>query len=186
MMPGRCHPAARRGFTLIESLATVLILGILGSIASFLILDAVDGYTVASTSAQLHAEISISMDRATRELRRIELDGGAAGVAPNVDSTAADWIIWQDSDGDQYQIGRSGSDLVIETDGSGTAVLMSDVTVFTITTFDEDNAQLGFVLSGVGCDPIRRVQIEFETQRSGVTEKMRTKVFIRSTMDGAQ
>ena len=63
----------RSAFTLIESMATVSVLAILGSITSFLVLDAVDGYTDASNSAQLHAELSIALDRAARELRMIEL-----------------------------------------------------------------------------------------------------------------
>ena len=169
-------------------MATVAVLATLGSIASFLILDSVDGYTEAATSAQLHAELSIAMDRATREVRKIEPDSGASGVAPNItDVNAADNNIqWTDSDSDAYSLYQSGSDLMLEVDGGGAAVLMSDVTVFTVLTYDEDDAALVAPLSGAACDDIRRVALNVTVQRNGVTESLRTRVFIRSMMSGAE
>jgi hypothetical protein len=82
-----------------ESMATVAVLAIMGSITSFLILDAVDGYTDASTSAQLHSELSIALDRAVREIRMIELDAYATGIAPNIDDVTPTTIIWTETAG---------------------------------------------------------------------------------------
>ena len=178
----------RRGFTLIESMATVAVLATLGSIASFLILDSVDDYSETATTAQLHAELSIAMDRAMREIRKIEADSGASGVAPNITSVnAADNDIqWTDSDSDAYSLSLSGSDLMLEVDGGGSAVLMSDVAAFTVLTYDEDDGALAAPLSGAACDDIRRVVLNVTVQRNGVTESLRTRVFIRSTMSGAE
>ena len=39
-----------RGFTLIETMATVVVLGTLGSIATFIVVDAVDDYQQAAMS----------------------------------------------------------------------------------------------------------------------------------------
>ena len=66
--------SVRRGFTLIEAIATIVVLAIIGSIASLIILTAVDGYTDAATGAQLHIEASTAMDRIVRELRKVALD----------------------------------------------------------------------------------------------------------------
>ncbi len=60
MMKQLFQTGTRRGFTLIESMATISILAVLGSIASFLILDTVEQYSGATTRAQLHAEMSIA------------------------------------------------------------------------------------------------------------------------------
>jgi prepilin-type N-terminal cleavage/methylation domain-containing protein len=183
----RTQPARRRrGFTLIESMATIAVLGALGSTASFLILDAVDDYTDASLSVQLHAEMSIALDRAMRELRKIELDATASGVAPDLDSMIINWITWTDSSGNAYQLGKAGTELQLEVAGGGLATLLTDVTAVTFTIFDEDNVNLGAVCAAATCDPVRRISLDVTTSRSGVSQSLRFKAFIRSTMSGAQ
>lgn len=175
----------RRGFTLIESMATIAVLGVLGSTASFLILDAVDDYTEASLAVQLHAEMSIALDRAMREVRKIELDAGAAGVAPDIESMIFVWITWEDSAGNPYQLGLSGGELKLEVAGGGLATLLTDVTAAVFTIFDEDNTDLGVICGAATCDPIRRVGLDVTTERNGVSQSLRFKAFIRSTMSGA-
>ena len=176
----------RRGFTLVESMATIVVLGVLGSTASFLILDAVDDYANASFSAQLHAEMSIGLDRAMREIRKIELDAGATGVAPDITSMAVTLLQWEDSSGNAYRLGTSGSELQLQVAGGTIATLLTDVTALAISIYDEDNLDLGASCAGPGCDDVRRVAVDITTQRGGVTESLRFKAFIRSTMSGAQ
>ena len=166
-------------------MATIVVLGVLGSTASYLILNSVEGYTDATTSAQLHAEISIALDRAIREVRKIELDGAVAGVAPNLTSMTSTWLQWEDSAANSFQLGKSGSELQLEVDGGGLSTLLTDVTSLNISIFDEDNTDLGPACAGAGCDPVRRVRFDVTTQRHGVSETLRFKVFIRSTMSGA-
>jgi prepilin-type N-terminal cleavage/methylation domain-containing protein len=173
---------ARRAFTLIESMATVVVLAIMGSLTSFLILDAVDGYTDASTSAQLHGELSVALDRAVREIRMIELDGTASGLAPNITDVTPTSIFWTDSDLDSYLLQLSTTDLILQIDNGLPAVLAANVSAFSVTTYDEDNSQLAATLTGDSCDPIRRVELEVTLQRGGVSESLRTRTFIRSTM----
>ncbi len=176
---------SRRAFTLIESMATIVVLATMGSVASFLILDAVDGYTSAGNSAQLHAELSIAMDRAVRELRSIPVDAGApAAGSPDITSVTTSAIDWEDTGGDAYQLSydSGAKQLTLAIDGGGPAILLSDVTACTISTYDEDNTPLAASLSGDACDPIRRVQIVVTLQRGGVSESLRVRTYIRSTM----
>jgi prepilin-type N-terminal cleavage/methylation domain-containing protein len=180
----RPGPRPHRGFTLVESMAAVAVLSVLASIASYLILDNVGQCMDAATAAQLHSELAVAMDRATRELRKIDLDAGAGGVAPDIETVLPTYIEWEDQDGDQYWLLLSGGELRLKIDGGVSARLMSDVTALTVSTYDEDNTQLGWILGGATCDPIRRVQVEVTAVRNGVTESLRTKVFIRSTMEG--
>ena len=67
------HRGHRRAFTLIESMAAVVVLGSLAGVSSLLIFNAVDGYTEAATAAQLHVEASIALDRAIREIRKLKI-----------------------------------------------------------------------------------------------------------------
>ncbi len=169
-----------RGFTLIELIATIVVLAVLGSITSLLILNAVDGYSEAATSAQLHGEASIALDRAVRELRKIELDSAATGVAPNISSVTPTSIAWEPSS----SLSLSGAQLMFVDNGATAAVLLDDVSALSMTTYDESNTALAASLTGVACDPIRRVALEVTLQRHGVSETLRTKLFIRSTMSG--
>jgi prepilin-type N-terminal cleavage/methylation domain-containing protein len=187
MIKSRFHPARRRAFTLIESMATVAVLATLGSIASFVLLDALGDYAKSVTSAQLHAEVSIALDRAMREIRMIDLDGGAASQpAPNITdiNAAGDTIQWTDDASAAYSLAKSGSDLMLEVAGGGADILLSDVTAFSVQAYDDDNAVLANPLTGAGCDDIRRVELTITAARDGVSESQRSRVFICSTMSG--
>ena len=170
----------RRGFTLIEAIATIVVLAIIGSIASLLILNAVDGYTDAATTAQLHIEASTTMDRIVRELRKIPLDSGAAGVAPDINDITTDSITW----GANGEISLSGSKLQITTTGPPLRDILDGVTAFSVQTYDEDNAALAATLTGAACDPIRRIELDLTLQRNDQSASLRTKLFVRSTMSG--
>ncbi len=170
----------RRGFTLIEAIATIVVLAIIGSIASLIILNAVDGYNDAATTAQLHMEASTAMDRIVRELRKVGLDGGAAGVAPDINDVTPTSITW----GANGELSLTGNKLQLTTSGPPLGDLLDDVSAFTVQTYDEDNAALGATLTGAACDPIRRIELDLTLQRGGVSTTLRTKLFVRSTMSG--
>jgi len=175
------HRSVRRGFTLIEAVATMTILAAIATVASNIILTSADGYLNASTSAQLHTEMSIGLDRLVREVRNINLDESAGDIAPDIDSVTASSVDWSGNN----SVAFAGDELQITEDGGSAAILLTDVSSFNIQCFDEDNAALSTTLSGSGCDVIRRIELTISLQRHGVTETLRTKVFLRSTMQGA-
>lgn len=182
----RCR--VRSGFTLIESIATIVMLAILGSIASFLVVDAVDGYVSASGSAQLHAEASLAMDRMMRELRKIELDPALdPTVAPHIDAVTANSINWWEEGVGAHSLSWSataGDPLMLAIDGAAAIILIDDITGFTVSTFDAANLALPAVPTEPERETIRRIAVAVTIQRSGITQSVQTKVFIRSTMSG--
>ena len=169
-------------------MATVVVLGVLGSAASFLVLDAVDGYVDAATRAQLHAELSIALDHAVREIRKIELDSTAVGeVAPNIFSIEPTKLVWKDSVPADYELSLSGTDLQLKVPPAGLATLMTNVTDLTIKGYDDGvdpDTEVGPCPPPV-CGTIRRIAVEVTAERGGISESLRFKVFIRSTMSGA-
>ncbi len=193
MMPNTpIRRTSARGFTLIETLATISVLAILGSITSFILVGAVEGYVDAATQAQLHAEASVSMDRALRELRWIELNPVPAvcspNIGPHIDSVTDKSITWDNVlDGVHSLVwsGTSGDPLTLAVDGGAAVNLQTDVTAFTVAVYDDTNTVIVLPLADDdACFPIRRIALDLTVTRSGHSMSVRTKIFVRSTMSG--
>ena len=77
---------------------------------------------------------------------------------------------------------------LIKVNGVGPATLMTDVTALTITGYDDGGPLVGdpdTVVGSCPCGTIRRIAVDVTAERGGITESLRFKVFIRSTMSGA-
>ncbi len=178
------------GFTLIETLATISVMAILGSITSFLIVDAVDGYVDAATQAQLHAEASVAMDRDLRELRWIELniDPAPCTIGPHIDIVTDKSITWDNVVDGLHSLswsGTSGDPLTLRVDGGAVVNLQTDVTAFSVAVYDDTNTVIVPPLATDAlCCPIRRIALDLTVTRSGESISVRTKLFVRSTMSG--
>ncbi len=170
----------RRGFTLVESIATIVVLVIISGVSSGIILQATDGYVEAATQARLASEASVAMDRLAREVRKIPLDTGVAGVAPDITLVTSTYLGWDANN----SISLSGSDLMLKLNATP-RIITSDVTGLVIKVYDESNADLGQPLGGAACDAIRRVEFDLTVARQGVETRVRSRVFVRSTMAGA-
>jgi hypothetical protein len=160
-------------------LATIVIISAVGAVASVTLMSAVDSYVDASTQAQLHSELSIAVDRIDRELRRTTRDPIVAG-APNIATVSPTSITWNNN----YSLSLSAGQLLFVENGSAAAVMLTDVSAFSVQAFNESNGALAANLAGATCDPIRRLLISVTVQRFGVTETLRTKVYLRCTMEG--
>ncbi|MGQ0627522.1 MAG: PulJ/GspJ family protein [Phycisphaerales bacterium] len=171
----------RRGFTLVEAVATMVVLGALGSVVSSVIFRTVQDYTVTATSAQVQLDLSSTMDRLDRSLREIDVRSGSN--APNITSITPTSIAYT-AGGATGGFALSGSSLVF-TDATGSTILLDDVIAFSIIAYDESNNAMGASLSGAACDPVRRILILLTVTRAGAADTLRTRLFLRSTMEGA-
>lgn len=169
-----------RAFTLVEVLVTIVVIAAVGSVASLTLTSALDGYIDAATQAQLHTELSIAVDRIDRELRRTGLKS-ASPIAPNISSVSATSIAWNNN----YSLSLAGGNVMLVENGAAAAILQGNVMAFSVQTYNESNTALAATLSGAACDPIRRVRVSITIQRAGMSETLRTKVYLRSTMEGA-
>lgn len=166
---------------MIELISTITILAAIGSVASGVILTAADGYFDANTTAQIHNELTVGLERITRELKTIVLDPIAGGVAPDIDAVNTTSITWESNS----NLSLTGSNIMLSIAGSSPAVLLSNVSSLNIQTFDESNAALPTPIAGPACDAIRRIAVTVSIVRHGVSDSLTTRVFVRSTMSGA-
>lgn len=175
-MTHRRHP----GFTLVEMIAVMSILAVIGSISSALIYTGVSSYRDASTMGQIHEEEATAMARLAVELRKIPLSSSAGTMAPSITSVTATSLAWNSN----YSLTLSGSQVQLVEAGGAASTLLDNVTAFSIQCYDESNAALAATLSGAACYPIRRIKVSFTVSRQGMTDTLETKFFIRSTMQG--
>jgi prepilin-type N-terminal cleavage/methylation domain-containing protein len=174
---------ARRGFTLIELVSTMVILATLGSVASTVLISATDRYLDAATASQLNTEMSVGLDRIVREIRRIDRDDTATGIAPDIDSMTGTSMDWG---GDSsLTLSLDGTELRLAVDGATDRLLVADVSSFALTALDEDDAAITLPVTADACDPIRRIMIELTVTRHGVSVPLRTRVYLRSMLSGA-
>ncbi len=181
-MKRAARSAQRRGFTLVEAIASIVVVSILGSVVSGLILQAADAHAGSSVQADLHAEASAALDRLVREIRRIDPDPDAPAGEPaaDVDRLTATSIEWA---GDS--VARlDGTELILSIAGEGDGVLATDVSALEIIAYDDSNAQLGTSISGDGTRQIRRVEIRLTLERAGASETIEAKVYLRGAMAG--
>lgn len=172
----------QRGFTLVEALTTIVVLSILGSIGSTLLYTSTDSYLEVATRAQLHTELSTAMDRACREVRMIPLDTSASDIDPDIFYKSGNQIQWGSP---VSKIWHSGGVLYLNRAGGPDRILLRDITSFSVQAFDESNAVLPTFILDADTETVRRIEFDATIERNGVSERLRSRVFIRSTMAGA-
>lgn len=156
------------------------ILAALGSVASSILMAAMNGYTNSAIGAQLQSDASIALDRIIRELRKVPRDSSASSNAPTISSVTASSIAFNTN----YNLTRSGTTLNFVDNGAASRPLLQDVSSFAVQSYDESGTALATTLSGTACNAIRRIQITISLTRYGVSATVRTSLFIRPTMEG--
>ncbi len=174
-------PARRRGFTLVEAISTLTIVGVLGSVASTTIYRAVDAFSLGAVRAQLHTELSAGMDRLVRELQAIPATVVQGQVGALIEALEPTDLTF----GGGRRLYLKGDGLYLWDNASGEGLLVSGVTSLVFAGFDESNAALGSSLSGAQARAVRRVSVTISAGRAGVTETIRTRVFPRGLVAGA-
>jgi prepilin-type N-terminal cleavage/methylation domain-containing protein len=171
-----------RAFSLVETIATMVILAVVLAVTSRLFLSATLGYTSAATRAELNAELSSAMDRIVQELRSIGVRSGSSPTAAEITSITASSITWVGADAITRQLSLSGTNLLYSESGAPGNVLASSVTSFLISAYDQSNTALAATLSGASTDSVFRLQITLSSTRQGITETFRTRVFPRALL----
>lgn len=172
---------ARPGFALVELLATITVVAVLGSVSSTLIYAGVHSYRDASAQGQLHEEMSTALEHITRALRGIPADSTMLASIPSVTAVSADSITW----GTGSRLWLAGTNLQYQEDGGTASVLLSGVSAFAVQCYDEAGTALAANLNAAASRDVRRIQVQITASANGSTETLRTRVFTRCAMSGS-
>jgi len=123
----------RRAFTLIELIASMVIIGVIASVAAPLIGTASDSYVTASDNRSNTERVAFAMDRAVRMLRSAPPTASGSGLPDIVVATTDDVEF---ADGSELEL--IGSTLWLTPAGGAASALCAGVTVFALTYLHED------------------------------------------------
>lgn len=181
MTVSRGQKPRRCGFTIVEAIATMVVLGTIAAATSGLVLRAAEAYQGAATDGEVYGDLAAAMDRIERELRAIP---GKGGGAANLNGVTPASISWSNG-GAACSLSVSGDSLLLVSDSSGAMTLLKGVAALEVQTFDESNAALPGTISGNGLDSVRRVSVRVTAVRNGRSATLRSKVFFRCCAEGA-
>lgn len=186
MRPSTCSMAPRgpatphpRAFTLVEAIATMTIIAVVMAAVSRIVFAATDGYASTVTRASLSNAASAALDRIAAEIRNIPQRPAADPPEPDVDAVTPASLSWSGT----HSLALDGSTLRYTTDGAA-SILLENVTGLSIRTFDESDAPLAATLAGAACGAVRRVEVTVTVSAAGVSETLRTRVFLRCMAAG--
>jgi prepilin-type N-terminal cleavage/methylation domain-containing protein len=128
------------GFTLLELIAVLVLVGIMASIAGFGVVAGVRGYLMASESAQISQKAQLAMTRLSREIKECPMSSCGGG-----NGTIALPFDYENNLGEDRRLELDGNELKI---GSTTTthILTDQVAAFTMERIG-DNGPIEIELS---------------------------------------
>ena len=167
-----------RAFTLIETIAAMVVLSIIASSAALLVGRIGVSFRDRSVHDQLHLEVSVALDRIVREVREITASDNGSGVVPDITAAGSTELQW----GTGRLIDLTGTQLRINVDGTNTDLLTGNVSALALDFLDEAGSSLllSGVVSGGNLANIQRVQVSLTVTRSGISETLHTLIFLRA------
>lgn len=169
-----------RGFTLVEMLGAMTIVGVAGLAATTVATRAVADVRDASTAWSLHQDTAAALDRIVQEVRAVAKDATTGG--PAVSLLSATQITLASGVGIQF-IDATGSTpgRIDLTSGGTTSTLLSNVTSMSVSVLSGTGTALPLPLStALAAATARRITITLSATRNGVTETLRTSIYLRS------
>jgi prepilin-type N-terminal cleavage/methylation domain-containing protein len=187
-MTHRRRTSRRRAFTLVETIATLAIIGVVSLAVSRLLYTATDAYSQIGARADLANQMSLAMDRMVIELRRIDSTSSSGAVGPSISAFTASQIDFV-SGGSSFTLAyNSGTQTVAFLGAAGvTSTLMPNVSSFTITPLNAVGTAIATPVSAANLPLIRSIRIQMTCSNTtlNISEILRTQIYIRSMMVGS-
>lgn len=185
------------GFTLIELIAVITVLSILGSVVAGVVWRVSNSMGTVARRGEAFSELDTAMDRMVRFIKYTPLRTGITQPISSVSSvewnTPVQRITW--ADGSRLTYNATSQTITLldirngDVAGASDPVLISGVTSCTITPLDGAGSALISAsptsLTQAGLDALRMFALEVTIDRGGQTARLRTRVFMRSGTIGS-
>lgn len=177
-------PRRRLGFTLIEVITAIVIMSIIAGIASRILFQAFGALNDASNRATLSAQLAAAMERVTNELHSVAIVAASSPPTPDITACTATSISFNTPTAART-LSLSGTNLLLSGSAKANSIIASNISSFTIQTYDSSNTAISSTPSAAQIATIRRVQVTLVATNGGLTETLRTTVFVRSMALGS-
>jgi prepilin-type N-terminal cleavage/methylation domain-containing protein len=186
-----------RGFTLIELIAVITVLSILGSVVAGIVWRVSNSMGTVARRGEAFGELDTAFDRMVRFIKYTPLRTGTTQPISSV--TSVEWnsplqrITW--ADGSRLTFSSSAQTITLldvrsgDIAGASDPILLTGVTACTITPLDGAGAALLSTspssLTQAGLDSLRTFELDITIERRGQPARLRTRVFMRSGIAGS-
>jgi len=164
-----------RGFTLIELIVVMVLLGFLAAVGSKMIAGTMDTSYIAARNHSSGSEARYAMERITREIR--EMAFSASGYS--VSTMGASSIVFTKEDGTVVTITYSGNSITLGYTGGTTSTLTNQLVSGSTTTFQYRD-QLGGATADKEDVRFVEITLAFANTVTGQAETLRNRVFLRN------
>ncbi len=144
-----------KGFTLIELVIAIVILGIIAGIGTPLLLGISDSLAFLVSRTAIDQAGDIALSRMTREMRRLKDDS-------SVNTATSSQFSFDDVNSNTISYSLSGTDLMRNSD-----ILASDVQDLSFTYYDDSGSTISTPVVSPNKTDIRRIDISLEFTSSG-------------------
>jgi prepilin-type N-terminal cleavage/methylation domain-containing protein len=156
------------GFTLIEIVITIVIVGVLAGIASLIILQGIRSYSDEEARSNVHYQARFAMERMAREIRLIR-------SASLTDITSMTNINLRFTDVNGAATGFNWANPILNRwNGVGNDVLATGITAFNLNYFQQDG------VTPAAAATLWFVEITMTSQQGSESLQMRTRVHPRN------
>lgn len=186
----KAHATSRRAFTLVELVAVMVVVAVIGTVGAFTMQRAAAATSQVATRGTLYAEGSAAMDRIIRKLQSAPARAATSPAVPSFATFSATSITWDDLSAITYDANAQTlvfRDVAAGDSTSATPVLIGNVSDFSAAPFDQSNANI-FTALGVSSlnstqgATVRRISIQFTITRDGQSVTLRSRAFVRCCM----
>ena len=178
------HARRARAFTLVEVITTIVLMSIIGGVASRILFQAFGALDSAATRTDMHNQLASAMERVCSELHTVAITPLSSPATPHITACTASSLTFSNGSASRT-IALSGSTLLITGDAAANSVIATDISALTFQTYNDSNAALPAAPSAAQIATSRRLQITITATRNGMTETLRTKVYFRSMSLGS-